>query len=351
MLSHRWIDPGLLERLERWESTCNSRHAGLCKGVPQESLRRIRPTWLIDVKPRCVIPAPENCSFVALSYVWGNQSTVQATFATMGHLQRVGALSNMPIAKRIEHAMSITELLDGRYLWVDTLCILQDDESQQHIEMSKLAAIYANYAITTLAVEGRHANSGLKGFHGISEASNLCQSFHRLAEGTKIILFPMGPNQLELGTHQTDWETRGWTYQEHFFSLKRLVFDGDSVRWECTAAIWREHVESDLDFEPQFNDAFSCEALFKPSFPDLSWFNSILRDYNRRNFTYPEDGLLAFDGIAFLVSQTFPGSFISGLPVAFFEIVLLWQPYERITRRISRCPEAQYRLPSWSWAG
>jgi len=280
-------------------------------------LRRIRPTRLIDVKLRCVIPAPEDCSFVALSYVWGNQSTVKATLATMGHLQRVRALSNTPIAKTIEYAMGITELLDEKYLCVDDLCILQDDESQKHIEMSKMAAIYANSAVTILAVEGRHANSGLKGFHGISEARNLCQSFHRLAEGTKIILFLMEPNQLELGTHQTDWETRGWTYQEHFFSLERLVFDGDSVRWECTAAIWREHVESDLDFEPQFNDAFSCEALFKPLFPDLGWLNSVLRDYNRRNFTYPEDALFAFDGIAFLASQTFPSSFILRLLVAF----------------------------------
>ena len=147
----------------------------------------------------------------------------------MGHLQRVGALSNMPIAKTIQYAMGITELLDEKYLWVNNLCILQDDVSQKHIEMSKMAVIYANSAVAILAVEGRHANSGLKGFHGISEARNLCQSFHRLAEGTKIILFPMGLNQLELGTHQTDWEIRGWTYQEHFFSLKRLVFDGDSV--------------------------------------------------------------------------------------------------------------------------
>ena len=201
VLSHRWIDPGMLER---WKSTCNGRHAGLCKGVPQESLRRIRPTWLIDAKLRCVIPAPDNRSFVALSYVWGNQSTVKATLATMGHLQRVRALSNTPIAKTIEYAMGITELLDEKYLCVDDLCILQDDESQKHIEMSKMAAIYANSAVTILAVEGRHANSGLKGFHGISEARNLCQSFHRLAEGTEIILFPMGLNQLELGAHQTD---------------------------------------------------------------------------------------------------------------------------------------------------
>ena len=83
--------------------------------------------------------------------------------------------------------------------------------------MSKMAAIYANPAVAILAVEGGHANSGLKDFYGISVARNFCQSFHHLAEGMEIILFPMGLNQLELGTHQTEWETGDGVTKSFFF--------------------------------------------------------------------------------------------------------------------------------------
>lgn len=117
-----------------------------------------------------------------------------------------------------------------------------------------------------------------------------------------MILFPIGPSQRELGTHRTDWGTRGWTCQENFFSLKRLVFDGDSVRWECTAATWRKHVEPDLDDESHDN-SFPCQTIFTPPFADLIWLQSVLQEYNKRNFTYPEDALYAFDGIAFLASS------------------------------------------------
>ncbi|EDU39818.1 conserved hypothetical protein [Pyrenophora tritici-repentis Pt-1C-BFP] len=348
VLSRKWID---LDLPKLWKSACNSLHTDLCKGFPHELLSRIRPTWLVDVKRQCVISAPEDCSYVALSYVWGNQPTLKATVGNMSQLQRVGALLSMPIAKTIQDAIGVVELLEERYLWVDTLCIVQDNESEKHVEMAKMAAIYANSAITILAVQGKHANSGLRGFRGISEARNLHQNLHCLEKESRVIQFPIEPAQLELGSHEPVWGSRGWTYQEHLFSRKRLVFDGDSVRWECAAAIWREHVELSLDLKPHHNDIIRCQSLLKPSLPDLRWLQVILQDYNKRSFTYPEDALYAFAGIAFSTSQAFAGGFVSGLPIAFFEVALLWQPHDRIFRRVSRDPEKQHCLPSWSWAG
>jgi hypothetical protein len=126
VLSLQWID---LELPKLWKHTCNTLHADLCKGFHHGVLSRIRPKWLVDVGRECVIPALENCSYIALSYVWGNQPTLKATAANMSQLQRVGALSNMPIPKTIQDAMGVVGLLEEIYLWVDTLCIIQDNES------------------------------------------------------------------------------------------------------------------------------------------------------------------------------------------------------------------------------
>jgi hypothetical protein len=135
------------------ETYFNTLHADLCKRFPDEFLSRIRPAWLVDVMRQCVIPAPENCSYVALNYVWGNQPTLKATAANMSQLQRVEALSNMPIPKTIQDAIGVVDLLEERYLWVDTLCMIQDNESQKHAGMAKMSAIYANSALTILTVQ------------------------------------------------------------------------------------------------------------------------------------------------------------------------------------------------------
>ena len=352
ILHPQWIDCNLPEL---WKSACTHLHNGLCKSFPDEALSSIRPIWLVDVTRQCLVPAPEKCSYVALSYVWGDQTALKASCSNMSRLQQTGSLLinhlATPVARTIRDAMGVVKLLAERYLWVDTLCIVQDDESQKHTEMAKMAAIYANSSVTILAIQGEHANSGLRGFRDISEPRDLWQRVHSLREGVRVVQNALGPNYVELGINEPKWERRGWTFQEHLFSRRRLVFDGDSVRWECASAIWREHVELPSSFEPHFNDVISCQSMFRPSIPDLVGLQLILRIYNKRNFTYPEDSLNAFAGIAFSISPALGGGFVSGLPIAFFDIALLWQPEDKIFRRVARDPKKNHCLPSWSWAG
>lgn len=352
ILHPQWIDRDLPKL---WKTTCTCLHEGLCKGFPDETMSSIRPIWLVDVTRQCLVQAPEKCSYVALSYVWGDRATLKAVRNNVSRLQETGSLSMnhlaTPIAKTIRDAMGVVGLLGERYLWVDTLCIVHDEELQKHTEMAKMAAIYGNASVTILAVQGEHANYGLRGFGDISEPRNLHQSVHSLGDEVRVVQNPIEPNYLELGIDNPVWESRGWTYQEHLFSRRRLIFDGDSVRWECAAAIWREHVELPSHLKPHYNQVIDCQSLFRPSIPGLTGLQSILQVYNKRNFTYPEDALNGFAGISFAISPALAGRFVSGLPTAFFDIALLWQPHDKIFRRVARDPKRKHCLPSWSWAG
>lgn len=353
ILHRQWIDsslPGL------WKATCTRLHDGLCKRLPDEALPSIGPAWLVDVMRQCIIAPPDNCSYVALSYVWGDQVTLQATRSNISQLRQTGSLSTrhstMPIAETIRDAMGIVELLDERYLWVDSLCIIQDDESQKHREIGNMANIYANASVTIMAVQGERANSGLKGFRNISRPRNFYQGVYRLMDGARVVQHPIKPDSLEVGINTPVWKMRGWTYQEQFFSRRRLVFDGDSVRWECAATIWREHVDLPSDAPQYYHDnTLDCQSVFQLSIPDLDRLQLILRGYNVRNFTYPEDALRAFAGISSLASTSFAGGFLSGLPISLFDIALLWQPNDTVLRRAPRNPNKHHHLPSWSWAG
>lgn len=92
--------------------------------------------------------------------------------------------------------------------------------------------------------------------------------------------------------------------------------------------------------------------MFLQGCPNVGLLVVVLHQYNRRNFTYPEDCLRAFDGIAYALESSYEGGFVSGLPVAFFGIALLWQPCEQAVRRVAANKESDENcLPSWSWAG
>jgi hypothetical protein len=352
ILDPEWIDPDLPAL---WDNACTRFHDGPCESSPLNSLASIRPTWLVDVRRHCLVRAPDRCSYVALSYVWGQQRTLETLQSNQEQLQQPGSLFlptwQPPIATTIRDAMGVVKLLGKRYLWVDTLCIVQDDASGKHKELVRMGAIYANASITIMAVQGEHANSGLRGFRGISEPRKLRQVVHVLADEVRAIQYPIEPKHYELAYEHSVYATRGWTYQEHLLSRRKLIFDGDSVRWECPAAIWREHVEFAPGLHPIHNDITNCQSLFGSLVPDFNTFQGILRNYNTRDFTYPEDALNAFAGMSSAMGWSVGGNLVSGLPVASFDTFLVWQPEKKVLRRAARAPEQKHCLPSWSWAG
>ncbi|KAK0643138.1 hypothetical protein B0T16DRAFT_512312 [Cercophora newfieldiana] len=105
------------------------------------------------------------------------------------------------------------------------------------------------------------------------------------------------------------------------------------VRGDVAHLEWRERLETSL-------------------WPNLYRFAWLVSLYNRRYLTYPEDALDAFAGVLSTIEHTFDGGFITGLPQAFFDSALLWQPWRRgATRRVAKTHHTGPCLPSWSWVG
>lgn len=80
-------------------------------------------------------------------------------------------------------------------------------------------------------------------------------------------------------------------------------------------------------------------------------FARLVSMYNLRQLTFPEDALDAFAGTLFELSSVFEGGFLSGLPEITFDAVLIWQPYNPLTRRVPLTNPRAAVLPSWSWVG
>jgi hypothetical protein len=353
LLDPSWMDPRLISQ---WKRDCASLHGSKCMRVPNSAfLAPASPNWLVDVQQKCIVPAKQGMPYVALSYVWGTSGQLTAVKSNLAELQTPGILNGsdeyLVPPQTIRDAMAVVTLLGERYIWVDALCIVQDDESTKVRQLNNMASIYGEAAVTIIAKDGINSAFGIRGIAG-SLPRNLDQSVFRLSNGRAAVVYPW-----TLDKKPTPWSSRGWTFQENLFSSRKLIFEGETVRWECSSAVWHEDHDFRINPEEECNDADEDilgrgSRIFEIQEPDLQFYGWLVRVYNKRYFTYNTDVLQAFAGILSILIRNFKGGFHFGLPLVFFDLSLLWQPNGVITRRRSEYDGTNGTIPpSWSWAG
>tara|TARA_R110002003_G_scaffold351_2_gene18882 strand:- start:236 stop:820 length:585 start_codon:yes stop_codon:yes gene_type:complete len=119
---------------------------------------------VIDVYRRCVTEI-EDCDFLALSYVWGpkNNHSLVARTNNINELKIDGSLDVVALPQTIVDAMTICEHLQQRYLWVDRLCIVQDDLKDKMHQIGQMGHIYSSALFVIIAAHGDAANFGIPG--------------------------------------------------------------------------------------------------------------------------------------------------------------------------------------------
>lgn len=335
LINAKWIDRSLPRR---WKEKCNAEHT--CTSPESRAyMARHLPLWVVDTWNQCLVPCSTSTPYVALSYVWGGTPIFTALKDNLEYLQFPGSLAGdhtKNIPKTIRDAMFFAQILGERYFWVDSLCIVQDD-AQMMAEIATMGAIYAQASITIVAADGDNADVGLRGLHGLSGPRSVRQVVHSLGRDAALIE-TFGPRGRRPGSV---WATRGWTFQEGLFSRRKIIFTHGVIRWVCHEAIWDEYADAG-DPEP---------IIFTQFVPNLEELVNVVRDFNSKKLTFPEDALLAFSGIASALGNVFQGGLVSGIAVTLFHIGLLWEPISTMSRRVPKRAAGDFCLPSWSWAG
>ncbi|KAK5995061.1 hypothetical protein PT974_03454 [Cladobotryum mycophilum] len=340
-----WIN---IDDLRTWVRSCDEKHGASCAPSPDLTGR---PEWLIDVCDNCIVPAESHHRYLALSYVWGQVSAAETTLANVSGMRQPGSLSPLNnkfiVPKTIQHAMGLVRLLSERYLWVDRFCICQDDEASKHSQINNMGGIFANAHVTIIAANGWDADHGLRGIKGVTEPRQISPNFdHDYMES--------------LQPFSTIWYHRGWTFQELFFSKRKIFFQYQVAVWECSCSLWHEgtgltgHVPTSNDGAGNHSSVRSMSPWGIsqiPKEPDLQLYFRIVGHYNDRKLSFPEDGYRAFLGVITALTPIFPGGFIWGLPVTSFAESLLWVPLQQGKRRMPKKTQTSDQLPSWSWVG
>ncbi|KAH6692120.1 heterokaryon incompatibility protein-domain-containing protein [Leptodontidium sp. MPI-SDFR-AT-0119] len=313
---------------------CGNGHAACNEG----QLPTPKDMCVIDLENMSIGPAPENCRYCALSYVWGKVSETWLTLAreNVASLSLKNALIGMPLPQTVKDAMKLCVKLGERHLWVDSLCIVQDDPVFQKQQIDIMDTIYAAATFTIVAAAGNHANAGLP---GISTWSRTVQRQTITLQDIEISnTIPVMKDTVQISV----WNSRGWTYQEHMFSRRCIFLTDSQAYFGCNQGVQCERA-----------DRIAAEdwtvGLYKPSRrlkTFLGTYKTNVTDYTLRSLTSQADILRAFQGIMNDLSKTYSQTFHFGLPRGSFIDALLWQPAHRAIRRVA--PGVLF--PSWSWA-
>ncbi|KAF8884196.1 heterokaryon incompatibility protein-domain-containing protein [Gymnopilus junonius] len=296
---------------------------------------------LIDVIENRLVHAPPDCKYVALSYVWGRidpQTILRALKDNVAELESTGALklpkyyNTMP--KTIRDAIQVVRELGLRYLWVDSLCIIQDDIGPGGSKMSaisKMDLVYGAAYLTITAATGVDSNAGLPGL--LPGTRQVAQPVEEVLPGVRLA------HKLKYQDFisSSAYYTRGWTYQEQKFTKRSLIFIGGQAIYKCrTVGQWREDVV--------FEDEPRKEITQRPPDPDdISPYVGFIQSYTALSLSYQTDIYNAFAGIARYLKVQLSLNLTHGIPDAFFDWFLLWVPVVPQTRREN--------TPSWSWSG
>jgi Heterokaryon incompatibility protein (HET) len=153
-----------LDLCRKWLDVCDDYHTGslgqcvgtkTSRGFLQDSLR------LIDVNKRIIIKgATDETQYVALSYVWGEDKMkreMPRSLKTAVQINECGVETiELPegLPRTIRDAIEVTRAIGYRYLWVDSLCIVQDDQQDRHSQINMMDEIYSNATLTIAAGSG-----------------------------------------------------------------------------------------------------------------------------------------------------------------------------------------------------
>ena len=355
-----------------WLHHCERVHGSMCH-EPAWARIKEKPSFLrvIDVYELRLVDFQgdhvQQLRYIALSYVWGptNNVTLERSKKERWLQPRGLEQESVVLPKTISDAITVTKATGERYLWVDSLCICQDDINEKLEQIEMMDRVYGNALVTIIAADSSHANMGL---HGVRQSTRELQHLtENITDDTKIMLPLQNPQKLAT----SPWNARAWTMQERFLSRRLLIFIEGQMIWRCRKAVNYEDMPGEekglpsedmtwFTIKPQYlginvRRGYVDGSLIRT--PDgrteivrsgtFTEYSQLIREYTHRQMTQPGDILRALAGLLHIFELSFKSVIFQGLPQTLLDAAILWRPTKTLQRRIV----SDEKVPSWSWAG
>jgi len=347
--------------IREWFDKCTKHHKR-CK----ENMHSWFPTRLLSLGPkgryiRLIITKdnPPNGPYMTLSHRWTEERYTKLQSSTAMQLQQ--AIDVVRLPKTFQDAVRVCRHLNIHYLWIDSLCIKQDenDLSDWVEESQRMGQVYSSACLNVSATRSFDGSGRLLG--GSSWASKV-------------------PTQIEVGTDDSSqkyyvidgdlWDDeiesapllrRAWVYQERYLAHRIIHFGESQLGWECLESRMLEMFPKGLPPSLGISDAklsgYTPVTTTSPSsstsFPDTQFaeeWQRLMCQYSKCELTYPSDKLIALDGIAKIkMMDRQDDTYVAGMwkSTALYDL-----PWWRWDDDRTQFPihTTSFRAPSWSWA-
>ncbi|KAF5971607.1 heterokaryon incompatibility protein [Fusarium bulbicola] len=172
---------------------------------------------------------PPKTPYLTLSHRWGTPPSILLTKKTSFLLTEDIShhLLNCNEAAVFRHAVHVTRALGFRYIWIDALCIMQDQESEKMTEVMHMDEIYVNSMLNISATEGR-VHEGLV-FDRKALYINPCRATVRISETQENVRLQAFPDKWRLRPTEGSLNKRGWVFQERTLAPRIVHFTKDQI--------------------------------------------------------------------------------------------------------------------------
>ncbi|CAH0003174.1 unnamed protein product [Clonostachys byssicola] len=261
--------------------------------------------------------------FTALSHCWGKP--IDGDGVTLNTINIADFKNTIPystLPKSFQDAIRITRALHISYLWIDSLCIIQNDGKDWEREAGRMEYVFSSAYCTIAATS---ASSSMQGFLR-QRRPRSCVTVK--TDAGPLYLAPFIDN-FKKDVEEGVLNSRGWVLQERALSRRTIHFTSTQMYWEC-------------------GDGIQCETLAQLRNPqsqiigDAEFPNSGLQYYRDERIR------LAVLGLETRLAQAFKSIAKYGVIWKFFERTILWQAaVPGDLKRIQYSTET--RVPTWSW--
>ncbi|RFU31167.1 hypothetical protein B7463_g5190, partial [Scytalidium lignicola] len=383
-----------------WLDACTKDHEKCPKGKDDAPL----PTRILDVGDlsskmvylrELATMSEKSAPYIALSHCWGvEQATEKLTRDTKNPVDLsqsssvldaywevrkasqtttetlVEKLQGVPIEalpQTAQDAIIIARKIGISYLWIDSLCIIQDDKEDWLRESARMADIYLN---AFLVVGASNSSADYDGFLHERPEPDMVKFNHTLSDGTNTYLglqllpptsrrwaminSPETSNMDPLGDEPLTH--RAWCLQERYLARRMVLYGSAQVFWECAELLAAQDGDSVVradDYLQELKATASVKpTIFEPR-PDgddmvnyRAWYKMVEK-YMSCAITQGTDRLPALAGLASAVASSSHDEYLAGIWRNGMIEGLLWSKAESGKSSLKR-PDT-YRAPSWSW--
>ena len=297
--------------------------------------------------------------YTTLSHCWGGRDVLKLTLHTQTSFKQGIPLASLPLT--FQDAVDVTRKLGLRYLWIDSLCILQDSVEDWHKESAMMDKIYTHARVNIAATCAEDSSKGLYRERDVAALNPPKIKLGKIGSTPKdywIIDHAMWSTEIEDGP----LNDRGWVIQERLLAARVLHFGKHQMVWECcekasTEILCASTLPGRNHMAPTFKNLNSTLPLatnpqegLQPSYPKAFWpyilWSQIVEIYSTAKLSYSTDKLVAISGIAKVFGKRTNTSYHAGMWAGCLEYQLLWH----VADSVSAQRPSVYRAPTWSWA-